>query len=353
MAEYEQWLRNGYHGDMHYLENHLDLRRDPRLLLPGAKTVVSLAISYDLAGLPTQPGLALYAQGRDYHEVVKERLKALLQKIRTLPQPSLVGKKTLPLPSLVGRGQDVSSPESEEVVSPESGNVTTPSLQGRAGGGSEGESGGSEGESGGSEGEPEGSSPPKGGWGGRICVDTAPIMEKYWAWRCGLGWIGRNRQLIIPHEGSAFFLAELLLAAEADHYSLPLREGRGGSFCGRCHRCLDACPTGALSEEGLDARRCLSYLTIEHRGPLPDDVRPHLSECFYGCDRCMRACPHYRPQQTPVPEFRPSEQLLNMQPADWQQLTPEQYRELFRGSAVKRAKYEGLLRNIGTQAGEK
>ena len=172
-------------------------------------------------------------------------------------------------------------------------------------------------------------------------------MEKYWAWRCGLGWIGRNRQLVVPHQGSAFFLAEILLTCEADHYDEPLYDNPLFTGCGACRRCLQACPTGALSEEGLDARRCLSYLTIEHRGALPADVRPLLDECFYGCDRCLRACPHLsKAQGTPVEEFRPSEELLQMTDEDWQRLTPEQYRQLFRGSAVKRAKYEGLMRNI-------
>ena len=294
MARYERWLREGCQGDMHYLENHLALRRDPRLLLPGAKTVVSLAMSYNPGDQPTQPGLALYAQGRDYHEVVRERLAMLVENLKS---------EELRVNSLAYR----------------------------------------------------------------ICVDTAPVMEKYWAWRCGLGWIGRHTQLIIPGEGSAFFLAEILLTAEADHYDRPLTShipaqessvedgenlfplGRGwrGASCGHCRRCLDACPTGALSDDGLDARRCLSYLTIEHRGPLPEGVGRHLSECFYGCDRCLRACPHFRPSASPVQDFRPSPPLLAMTPADWKRLTPDQYRELFRGSAVKRAKYEGLMRNIG------
>ena len=278
MAAYEQWLREGRQGEMHYMENHLELRRDPRLLLPGAKTVVSLAMSYHPGDRSTQKGIAWYAQGRDYHDVLRSRLQQLL-----------------------------------DVISP------------------------------------------LGGTGGaRICVDTAPIMEKYWAWRCGLGWIGRHTQLIIPGQGSAFFLCELLLTAEVDSYDTPLPFGGGaggrGAFrgrCGSCHRCIAACPTGALSEEGLDARRCLSYLTIEHRGELPEDIRPLLKECFYGCDRCLRACPHMtHAQGTSVEEFRPSSSLLEMTPADWQRLTPEQYRELFRGSAVKRAKYEGLRRNI-------
>ena len=299
MVDYEKWLAEGRQGEMHYMENHMELRRDPRLLLEGAKTVVSLAMSYHPGDRPTQKGLAWYAQGQDYHDVLKARLTLLVEKCNL--------------------------------------NSSLFTLH---------------------------SSPAY-----RICVDTAPVMEKYWAWRCGLGWIGRHTQLIIPGEGSAFFLAEILLTAEADHYDSPLTStsrgaaqdasvedgeslslrGKGwrGAFCGSCRRCLEACPTGALSEQGLDARRCLSYLTIEHRGDLPADVAPLLSECFYGCDRCLRACPHLsRAKATPVEEFRPSSSLLKMKPEDWQSLTPEQYRELFRGSAVKRAKYEGLCRNI-------
>ena len=278
MDEYEQWLRKGCHGDMQYLENHLALRRDPRLLLPGARTVVSLAMSYNPGDAPVQPALALYAQGRDYHDVLRQKCQALLC-------------------SVLSRAEQ--------------------------------------------------------GGAFRICVDTAPVMERYWAWRCGLGWIGRNRQLVIPGEGSAFFLAEILLTAESDSYDTPIGVNGNSQFpildfqwCKACRRCLDACPTGALTEEGLDARRCLSYLTIEHRGQLPEGVGRYLSECFYGCDRCLRACPHYHPLATPISEFRPSAELLAMTPADWRHLTVEQYRELFRGSAVKRAKYEGLMRNI-------
>lgn len=275
VSDYEEWLEAGRQGEMHYMENHLELRRDPRLLLDGAKTVVSLAMSYHPGDGPTQKGIAWYAQGRDYHEVIRQRLQQLMNIISPL--------------------------------------------------------GGTE--------------------GARICVDTAPVMEKYWAWRCGLGWIGRNRQLVIPGEGSAFFLCELLLTWKADCYDTPLFDNPMFAGCGNCRRCLEACPTGALSESGLDARRCLSYLTIEHRGELPDDVRPLLSECFYGCDRCLRACPHLaKAKGTPVEEFRPSPSLLEMTPEDWQRLSPEQYRELFRGSAVKRAKYEGLRRNLGLDA---
>ena len=306
MENYEKWLRRGWQGEMHYLENYLALRRDLRLLLEGAKTVVSLAMSYNPGTQPTQPGIAWYAQGKDYHEVVKERAHQLLSTVLNAPKTPKDHK-------------DFKAPKD-----------FNPQF--------------------------------------RICVDTAPIMEKYWAWRCGLGWIGRHTQLDIPHEGSAFFLAEILLTCEADKYdepiapllspnngeaggmgrqkSLPLSGGAGGGLCGACHRCIDACPTHALTDEGIDARLCLSYLTIEHRGALPKEAASHLHTHFYGCDRCLRACPHLSHEATSVEDFHPSPELLSMTPDDWASLTPEQYRQLFRGSAVKRAKYEGLMRNI-------
>lgn len=176
---------------------------------------------------------------------------------------------------------------------------------------------------------------------GRICIDTAPILEKYWAMRCGIGFIGRHHQLVIPGQGSAFFLGEILSTHEADSYDQP----HAGS-CGQCHKCEQACPTGALREDGmLDARLCLSYLTIEHRGeigiPHPHDGQTYI----YGCDRCLRACPHIKgsPCQTHFP-INPL--LAEMTDKDWHNLTEEQYRAVFKGSAVKRAKIEGLRRNI-------
>lgn len=271
MAQYTSWLHEGRQGEMHYLENHLSLRHHPHLLLPEVKTIVSLAMSYNPGNSPTQPAIAWYAQGRDYHDVLRSRAREL---VRTLYSDAPLSETSY-----------------------------------------------------------------------RICVDTAPIMEKYWAWRCGLGWIGRHTQLVIPRVGSAFFLAEILLPHAADHYDQPLSNapnGERGEGCGACRRCLDTCPTKAITKDGMDARRCLSYLTIEYRGKLSK----RLGNCFYGCDRCLRACPHLSLQPTPIADFRPSPQLLDMTQADWQHLTHDRYLSLFRGSAVKRAKYEGLLRNI-------
>lgn len=252
-----KWLQEGRQADMQYMENHVDMRLDPRLLHPGVKTIVSLAMNYYLDEHST--ALSMYAQGKDYHEVVRQRLQQLLQTL---------------------------------------------------------------------------------GVEGRCFVDTAPVLERYWAWRTGIGWQGRHTQLIIPGCGSTFFLGELFLCAEADRYDTPLDRN-----CGNCLRCLEACPTHAISENGLDARKCISYLTIENRGELPQDLE--LQECFYGCDRCQKACPHFQlAKNTQITEFQPSQELKNMTSDKWKQLTREQYQELFRGSAVKRAKYEGVKRNI-------
>ena len=264
VAHYEQWITEGRNAQMDYLRNHCDLRFRPSLLVPGVQTIISVALSYHPAGGPTQPGLAWYAQGQDYHTVMRRLLRQLMEAI---------------------------------------------------------------------------------GAQGRCFVDTAPILEKYWACQAGLGFIGRHTQLVIPHLGSAFFLGEIFCAQEADTYDAV---STNPNPCGHCQRCLEACPTCAISSKGIDARRCLSYLTIESRDKeIPCWAAPHLNECFYGCDRCLRACPHlHAPSAEPRQEFRASQELLDMRPDDWLHLTPEQYDTLFRDSAVKRARYEGLKRNL-------
>lgn len=270
---YRAWLEAGCQAGMHYLENHLDKRFDPRLLVPGVRTVVSVAMNYYPARVA--PGIAWYAQGKDYHDLLRERLNQLMQAI---------------------------------------------------------------------------------GAHGRCFVDTAPVPERYWAWRCGLGWIGKHSQLVVPHQGSAFFLGELFIEEDVDVYDRPMK-----NLCGHCRRCLDACPTGALGSEKLkveaeepaafNSNKCLSYLTIEHRDELPFWAGEKMGDMFYGCDRCLRACPHLHGVPTTEPLLQPSEALLSMTPTDWQQLTLEQYRLLFKGSAVKRAKYEGLMRNLQAMGG--
>ena len=169
------------------------------------------------------------------------------------------------------------------------------------------------------------------------------IDEKYWAEQAGIGWRGRNSQIIISGAGSYFVLGELVLCDEADVYDRP-----APNRCGTCRACLDACPGGALLGDGrLDARRCLSYLTIEHRGALPKELGAEMHGCFYGCDRCAEVCPWNQKAMTATcGDFLPRRAIADMKPADWTALTVEQYRSLFKGSAVKRAKYEGLMRNI-------
>jgi epoxyqueuosine reductase len=180
----------------------------------------------------------------------------------------------------------------------------------------------------------------------KACVDTAPILERYWAQKAGLGFRGKNQQLIIRHAGSMCFLGELLLVREVDEYDRPLANG-----CGKCTRCIDVCPTKALSPtgkaDGFDARRCLSYQTIENRGELSAEMAQAMGNTIYGCDRCQKACP-YNSHSTPntTPELQPTEGLLAMDADAWRHLTEEKYRQLFKGSAVKRAKYAGLMRNI-------
>jgi len=190
----------------------------------------------------------------------------------------------------------------------------------------------------------------------RAFCDTAPVLERYWAVQAGLGWVGRNHQLIIPDGGSMFFLGELFVDVEVD-YDSPIKPR-----CGSCHACIDACPTGALGRVGdpkaaceggeacqqtFHADLCLSYQTIENRGEIPKTLADKMGDTVYGCDRCQQACPWNRfAKPTDEPLLQPKEELLSMTRERWSELTVEEYRQLFKGSAVKRAKYEGLMRNI-------
>ncbi len=265
---YKQWLAEGCHGEMDYLARGLEMRLDPRLLVEGAQSVVSVAMNY----FPNQElpkdgyTFARYAYGKDYHDVVRERLRELMRALHLTEFAD-----------------------------------------------------------------------------GRPFCDTAPIDERYWAMRAGLGWTGRSGQLILPQAGTYFFLGELVLTHEVATYDSPMP-----NRCGNCSKCTDNCPTGALCGDGtLDARKCLSYLTIENKGEIPLQYAEKMGNCIYGCDRCSEVCPwnHFaRPSSEAA--FAPGADFLSMTPADWQNLSEEQYRHLFKGSAVKRAKYTGLLRNI-------
>lgn len=280
----ETMLRRGFHAGMDYLERNEEKRLDPRLLIPGARTVISVAWPYPPRPAQGAP-IAAYAFGRDYHQVVKAALR------------DFAGRLGLAEPDVC-----------------------------------------------------------------RCFVDTAPIDERYWAWRAGVGFIGRSGMLIVPRLGSRFFLGEIVTVLPADTYDVPLTPDIASHrLCGVCRRCLDACPGGALTSDGLDARRCLSYLTIEHRGPLPPAASRWMhaapgTPLFYGCDRCTEVCPYNA--ACPVAEAAPAEgkvpsvlapSFLAENPGDaafWTHLSVEDYRALFKDSAVKRAKYEGLMRNI-------
>lgn len=265
-----RWHSRGMQGKMDYMGNYLDKRLDPRLLVEGTRSIISVALNYYPAHRlrEEQYQFAWYAYGKDYHDVMKAKLGALQAYISTL--------SPTPLQS-------------------------------------------------------------------RVFCDTGPILERYWAWRAGLGWIGKNTQLIIPHAGSCFFLGEVFLGTEVDTYDHPQK-----SRCGNCTRCLNACPTKALEGPlSLNSERCLSYLTIEHRGVIPPAEGKKMGNKIYGCDECQKACPWNKfatPCQTP--ELYPSDTFMQMKKEDWHTLTEEQYRILFKGSAVKRAKYAGLTRNI-------
>ena len=180
---------------------------------------------------------------------------------------------------------------------------------------------------------------------GRAFCDTAPLLERYWAVKAGLGFVGRNRTFIIPGKGSYCFLGVLAIDAQLEAHSLS--SAHAEDVCVGCNRCLKACPTGALTLDGIDCRRCISYLTIEHQGTLPREVVGKLGKRIYGCDTCQQVCPHNKnAQSTEDFSFDISSELAAMTPGDWHNLTPELYKKLFKNSAVERAGYKGLRRNI-------
>lgn len=188
---------------------------------------------------------------------------------------------------------------------------------------------------------------------GRVFCDTAPLLERYWAVKAGLGFIGRNRQLIIPEKGSYFFLGVLAVTEELS--LLATEEGSAPPLsCQGCNRCFKACPTGALTPEGIDCSRCLSYLTIEHRGPLPEGIVQKLDKRIYGCDTCQQVCPHNKSAcSTEEAAFDMLPEVAELNMKDWCGMTPERYKQLFKHSAMERAGYEGLMRNISAVCSEK
>lgn len=267
-ANYMKWLSEECHADMAYLERNIDKRMDPRLLVDGAKSIISVALNYFPHSFQHEnvPKFAYYAYGEDYHDVVKGKLKQLFDFIKL-------------------RFPDVS---------------------------------------------------------GRYFSDSAPVLERFWAAQAGLGFIGKNTLLIIPRKGSYFFLGELILDLELD-YDSPINLN-----CGKCRRCLDACPTGALEKpHWLNARKCISYQTIENKDDISPEIAPLLSNNVYGCDICQIVCPWNRYARShTTPEFLPSPEFLSLDYEKLKEMDEETYRHIFRKSAVKRAKFSGLKRNV-------
>jgi epoxyqueuosine reductase len=260
---------------MSYLENHFDKRLDPRLLVPGAKSVISLIYNYypkkDL-GRSHELKVSKYAYGDDYHQVLKEKLTSLIQNIR------------------------------EEI-----GEIA-----------------------------------------GRAFVDSAPVMERTWASRSGIGWVGKNSLLLNRGMGSFFFLAELIVDLELN-YDAPVKD-----YCGSCTACMDACPTGAIAEPYVvDGSKCISYFTIELRDQIPADVQGKFNNWIFGCDICQDVCP-WNSFSKPHTEdrFDPSEEFQSMTRQQWKEITEEVFAKVFDKSALKRTKFSGIKRNVSFVAGE-
>jgi epoxyqueuosine reductase len=272
VVPYEQWLQAGYAGDMKYLANHKELRYDPRQLVPGAQSIICLAYSYFPEGYQTNPSakIARYAQGKDYHKVLKKKLKSFWLALR---------------------------------------NDLAPHAQ------------------------------------GRYFVDSAPVMERHWARLAGLGWIGKNSLLIHPKKGSYFFLAEVISNLDLVEDE-PIED-----HCGTCTRCIDACPTDAIDENGylLKANQCISYHTIESED-LADDPTVYSSNWVFGCDICQEVCPWNRfstPHQDP--ELNPLEPIQNLSRQDWLAMEEDDFQRLFSQSALRRAglpKLQAIIRKM-------
>jgi len=266
----EQWLNQNKHGQMSYMANHFDKRLDPRLLVEGAKSVVSVLYNYfpekELFTEPDDLKISKYAYGRDYHYVIKEKLKELIDYIRA-----------------------------------EIGEVN-----------------------------------------GRAFVDSAPVMDKVWAKKAGLGWVGKHSNLLNRQMGSFFFIGELILDVDLEP------DGPVKDYCGTCTRCMDACPTDAIpAPYVVDGSRCISYFTIELKDQIPADVQGKFENWMFGCDICQDVCPWNRfARPHAEPQFAPSKQLQQMTRADWEEITEEVFRVLFKESPVKRTKLDGLKRNI-------
>ncbi len=268
-THFEQWLKNGFHGKMKYMENYFDKRLDARLLVEGAKSVIALSFNYFPEEIQNKDSykIAKYAYGEDYHHLLKSKLKELSFFIQN-----------------------------------EIGEVN-----------------------------------------GRAFVDSAPVMERAWAQKSGLGWRGKHSLLIQKNKGSFFFLAELILDIELN-YDNPFAT----NHCGKCTKCIDACPTDAiLPNNTVDGSKCISYFTIELKDEIPSFVKGKFEDWMFGCDICQDVCPWNR-FSTPHSEekFNPHPDLLSMTRNDWEEITEDVFKQVFKKSAVKRTKFTGLNRNI-------
>lgn len=265
----EQWLRQGHHGSMTYMERNFDKRLDPTKLVPGAKSVVSLLYNYfpkECQSDASAPKISKYAYGKDYHVVIKDKLYELMQ-----------------------------------VLQEEIGEIH-----------------------------------------GRVFVDSAPVLDKAWAAKAGLGWIGKHTNLISKQAGSFYFIAELII-------DLPLEQDAPVTdHCGSCTACIDACPTQAIvAPYQVDGSKCISYFTIELKEAIPKEVKGQFDNWAFGCDVCQDVCPWNRfsnPHQEP--QFEPSPELLQMSKGDWHEITEVVFDRLFAESAVQRTQFSGLKRNL-------
>jgi epoxyqueuosine reductase len=266
----ENWLRQGKHGQMSYMEKHFDLRVNPYKLLPGAKSVICFLINYfpDTDQENNAPKISKYAYGKDYHEVIRPKLHKILEAM----------KQKL------------------------------------------------------------------GDFHGRGFVDSAPVLERSWAVHSGLGWVGKNGNLIHKKNGSFFFIATLIVDLELE-YDVPVT----ADYCGSCTRCIEACPTQAIeSDKVVDGSKCISYFTIELKDLLiPDQMKNKFDDWMFGCDTCQDVCPWNRfSKPTQEPAFTPIAEILHFDEKDWEEVTEDGFKKIFAGSPLNRAKYQGIRRNL-------